>query len=153
MALPRTKRDRLLDLLADGMVLVRLDARRPGVKVPPAHASDPDLALNLSYRFASRDLEVGPEGISCTLSFSGALFRCELPLSAIHAAASHVTGVAYVWPEALAGEPLGEPPRPRRRRAAAHPRSPRLEEQRPEAAPERRAPARLERRAHLRLVK
>ena len=87
------KRETLLRLLAEGMVMVHLDARRPGVKVPRAHRGEALLRLNLSYRFASRDLIVDEEGVRCTLSFSGVPSVCELPLPAIFAVTSHVTGV------------------------------------------------------------
>ncbi len=130
-----TKREVLLGLLADGMVLVRLDARRPGVKVPPRHADDPTLALNLSYRFASRDLEVGDDRIHCTLSFGGVPYRCELPLHAIFAVTSHVTGEAFVWPEAL---PEAQPP---------------IEEVAAAPEPDAAAAARPRARSHLRLIK
>ena len=86
-------------MLGDGMVLVHLDARCPGVRVPLKHVGDPQLRLNLSYRFASHDLHVSHEAVSCTLSFAGALFLCELPLRSIFAATSHVTGEAVLWPE------------------------------------------------------
>ncbi len=83
------------------MVMVELDARRPGVRVPPALRGDSQLRLNLSYRFASRDLSVSDELVGCTLSFSGQPYYCELPLDAIFAATSHVSGEALVWPESL----------------------------------------------------
>ncbi len=89
---PIGKRQIIERLLGQGMVLVHLDARVPGTRVPEKLGSDPQLRLNLSYRFSSRDLEVGEEWISCTLSFSGMPFRCVLPLRSVYAATSHVTG-------------------------------------------------------------
>jgi stringent starvation protein B len=83
------------------MVLVHLDARCAGVEVPSKYSTDPELRLNLSYRFASRDLTVGADEVSCTLSFGGLPFRCVLPYGAIYAVTSHVTGEALVWPEDL----------------------------------------------------
>ncbi len=86
------------------MVLVHLDARRTGVDVPAKYAVDAELRLNLSYRFASRDLTIGDADVTCTLSFGGFPFRCVLPYSAIYAVTSHVTGEALVWPEDLPAE-------------------------------------------------
>ncbi len=84
------------------MVMVHLDARRPGVRVPPALRGDPQLRLNLSYRFASHDLSVGEDAVGCTLSFNGQPYYCVLPVDAIFAVTSHVTGEALLWPESLA---------------------------------------------------
>jgi len=87
------------------MVMVHLDARWPGVRVPPALRGDAQLRLNLSYRFPNHDLSVGDEIIGCTLSFIGQPYYCELPVDAIFAAASHVTGEFQVWPaEPLEGQ-------------------------------------------------
>jgi stringent starvation protein B len=104
MASEADKRETLLRLLAEGMVMVHLDARRPGVKVPRAHRTEALLRLNLSYRFASRDLTVDEDGVRCTLSFSGVPYLCELPLPAIFAVTSHVSGESMVWPESLPSE-------------------------------------------------
>jgi stringent starvation protein B len=96
------------------MVLVHLDGRSAGVQVPVKFAADPELRLNLSYRFASRDLTLGDDGVCCTLSFGGLPFRCVLPYAAIYAVTSHVTGEALVWPDDLpldvvAAEPMPQP--------------------------------------------
>jgi len=101
------KREALERLLGQGMVMVHLDARRPGVRVPPALRRDAKLCLNLSYRFASHDLSVTDERIGCTLSFSGQPYYCELPLDAIFAARSHVSGEGLVWADSLAGRTEG----------------------------------------------
>ncbi len=107
---PPSKRASLERLLEHGMVMVHVDARRPGVRVPAALRGDPQLRLNLSYRFATHDLSVSDDYVRCTLSFQGVPFYCELPLGAVFAIASHVTGDALVWPETLAAalEPAPE---------------------------------------------
>ena len=115
---PAQKRDILLRLLAEGMVLVHLDARSDGVQVPDKYAVDPELRLNLSYRFASRDLALGEDGLSCTLSFGGFPFHCQMPYSAIYAATSHVTGEAVIWRETPPIASTEETPAP----AAVRPR-------------------------------
>jgi stringent starvation protein B len=155
---PAQKRETLLRLLSEGMVLVHLDARGDGVAVPAKYAADPELRLNLSYRFASRDLTVGADAVTCTLSFGGLPFRCVLPYGAIYAVTSHVTGEALVWPEdlpldmAAKSEPGAEP----RAEAIAEPAtaarlSPPKEDE--VAEDEARATAAARPRGHLRLIK
>jgi stringent starvation protein B len=107
-----SKREVLERLLEQGMVMVHLDARRPGVRVPPTLRGDSQLRLNLSYRFASRDLSVGDDLVGCTLRFNGQPYYCELPVEAIFAVTSHVTGEALVWPESLAAALEGQLPAP-----------------------------------------
>ena len=65
------KKERLLAALDHGLVMVHLDARRPGVVVPAELRCESHLRLNLSYRFEPPDLSVGEWGIRSTLSFSG----------------------------------------------------------------------------------
>ncbi len=143
-------------------MLVHLDARCSGVEVPKKYSSDAELRLNLSYRFASRDLTVGGDAVSCTLSFGGLPFHCVLPYAAIYAVTSHVTGEALVWPEDLpmdlgsklerAPELREEPKAEPRAEALAEPAAARaspssadLEEKTPTAA--------ARPRGHLRLIK
>lgn len=85
------KKERLLAALEQGMVMIHLDARRPGVLVPPHLRNEPHLRLNLSYRFDPPDLSVNDWGIRSTLSFSGTRFTIAVPWSALFAIASHVT--------------------------------------------------------------
>ncbi|MHB8418156.1 MAG: ClpXP protease specificity-enhancing factor SspB [Myxococcales bacterium] len=149
------KRAILLRLLSEGMVLVHLDARCDGVKVPAKHAVDPQLRLNLSHRFASRDLCLGEDGVSCTLSFGGAPFHCRLPYDSLYAVTSHVTGESVVWredmpdglPETRAAEPTPLP-----RLASSQNNLPAASGSRPddEKTP---APAPARTRSHLRLIK
>jgi stringent starvation protein B len=148
MAAP-SKRAALEKLLDQGMVMVHVDARRPGVRVPPAFRGDPQLRLNLSYRFASHDLAVSDDYVRCTLSFQGLPYYCELPLDALFAITSHVTGEALVWPEALAAtlEPL--PAQPAAMALATAPE----EEPREEVRAGERTKSKPPLRNHLRLVK
>lgn len=93
-----SKRSLLERLLDEGMVMVHLDARRDGVDVPGEFRTEADLRLNLSYRFAHGDLAVGDDEVSATLNFSGGPYRCEVPLPAIFAVVSHVTGEGFFFP-------------------------------------------------------
>jgi stringent starvation protein B len=140
------------------MVLVQLDAGHGGVQVPAKHAGDPQLRLNLSYRFASRDLMLDGEGVGCTLNFSGVPFQCRLPYGAIYAATSHVTGEAVVWrediPEGLPG-PIAETAPAARAVALKSVPAPDAPERPPEPPEEESTPTSAPARArgHLRLIK
>jgi stringent starvation protein B len=96
-----TKKETLLGFLARGVAMVHLDARRPGVIVPPQYVNDAHLRLNLSYRYSIPDLEVSEERVQATLSFGGRPFHCVLPWGSIFGITSHVTGDGQVWPEDL----------------------------------------------------
>jgi len=85
------KKERLLAALEQGVVMIHLDARRPGVLVPPHLRNESHLRLNLSYRFDPPDLSVSDWGVRSTLSFSGTRFTIAVPWSALFAIASHVT--------------------------------------------------------------
>ena len=95
------KKETLLAWLARGVTMVHLDARRPGVVVPPQYSSDAHLRLNLSYRYAIPDLEVGDADVSATLSFGGRPFHCVLPWGSIFGITSQASGDGQVWPEDL----------------------------------------------------
>lgn len=180
MATPPGKLDTLLGYLDLGVAMIHLDARRPGVLVPPEHAGEAHLRLNLSRRFNIPDLEVTARGVQATLSFRGRHFQCQLPWSAIFGITSQVTGDGQVWPEDLPGEVAHElstkaaartehpdPPARRLRPVAlgedgpappAHERraQDRSEDDRGEtgaAEPEGGKPANPPRRGHLRLVR
>ncbi len=98
------KKERLLAALDKGMVMVHLDARRPGVVVPPAFRAEAHLRLNLSYRFDPPDLAVGEWGVRATLSFSGERFPVAIPWSALFAITSFVTKEFWMYPDDLPEE-------------------------------------------------
>jgi stringent starvation protein B len=95
------KKETLRAWLARGVTMVHLDARRPGVVVPPQYVGDAHLRLNLSYRYSIPDLEVGDDGVQATLSFGGRPFHCVLPWEAIFGITSQASGDGQVWPEDL----------------------------------------------------
>lgn len=80
------------------MVLVTLDARRPGVDVPPALRDDPRLRLNLSHRFA-QPLDVSDDGVRAVLTFDGVPYECHLPWSALYMFVSHASGEPVLFPD------------------------------------------------------
>jgi stringent starvation protein B len=104
------KKERLLAALDQGMVMIHLDARRPGVAVPAHLKNEAHLRLNLSYRFDPPDLSVGDWGVRCTLSFGGSRAKVAVPWSALFAVASHVTREFWLFPEDMPPELLQHAP-------------------------------------------
>ena len=157
-----TKRETLLAYLARGIAMVHLDARRPGVVVPPQYAMDAHLRLNLSYRYGIPDFDIAEQRIQATLSFGGRTFRCILPWGSVFGITSHGTGDGQVWPEDLPVEVVQtmseraagqkrEGPAPQRPTLAAVPGELKEEPSRAEAAAQ--APPAAGTRRHLRLVR
>jgi hypothetical protein len=95
------KRKTLEGLLERGAVLVHVDARRADVQVPPRFRADPSLVLRFGYNLTPKlyDLEIDELGISATLVFAGAPFRCTLPWAAVYAAMVEGEQRGTVWPE------------------------------------------------------
>ena len=84
-----SKRDAFIAFLREGWVSLHLDARRPGVVVPPAFASEPHLVLQYGRNMPIPipDLDVSEQGVSATLSFSRAPHRTHVPWSAVYVVA------------------------------------------------------------------
>jgi stringent starvation protein B len=162
------KKERLLAALEQGMVMIHLDARRPGVLVPQQLRNEPHLRLNLSYRFDPPDLSVSDWGVRSTLSFSGTRFTIAVPWSALFAIASHVTKeLFWMYPDDMPAEllqqtqvttkvplqevtPAAPPPAEARPRAVLREVPGEKEGEPPEGPPEDPPPPR---KGHLRLVK
>lgn len=98
------KRELVEALLDKGMTLVALDGRLEGVVLPAHLRSDPQVRLNLSYRFGM-PIELDEGGVRATLTFGGEPYDCELPWEAIYLAHSHVSQEQYLFladvPDAL----------------------------------------------------
>ena len=105
------KREVVNRLLGDGPILIHLDARRPGVSVPAALASDPRLVLRFGYGLtpAIADLDIGDEGLAGTLSFGGVPHRCVLPWPAVYAVVSETDQRGMVWPDDVPPEAMSAP--------------------------------------------
>ena len=95
-----SKKQTLLAYLQRGVTMVHLDARRPGVVVPPQFHGEAHLRLNLSYRYNIPDLDISDRRVQATLSFGGRPFQCLLPWEAIFGITSP-SGDGQVWPEDL----------------------------------------------------
>lgn len=164
------KKERLLAALDQGMVMIHLDARRPGVLVPAQMRGEHHLRLNLSYRFDPPDLSVGDWGVRSTLSFSGSRFTVAVPWSALFAITSHASKESWMFSDDVPSEllqqsqmttkvPLQEvtpSPAPLRPRAVL--REVQSEAQEPPLPPPPEGPSddpppTTPRRGHLRLVK
>lgn len=77
------KRAALEDFLAHGPAMLHLDARLPGVRVPPWLQDDLQLRLRVSPRFDPPDLFIDEWGVRQTLSFQGRRFPVAIPWQAI----------------------------------------------------------------------
>ena len=93
------KREVCVALLEGTSIFVHLDPRKDAVVVPPWFKRQPQLVLQIGRNMAVPipDLEVGTDGIACTLSFSRSPFKCFLPWDAIYALVSE-NNRGMVWP-------------------------------------------------------
>jgi stringent starvation protein B len=96
-----SKKDLLLQMLDEGLVMLHLDARQPGVIVPSFLKEDPHLRLNLSYRFGLPDLQIDDEAISTTLSFRQTPFHCVIPFHALWALSQPPASEMTLFPDAM----------------------------------------------------
>lgn len=96
--------ERFLD---EGMVLMAVDARVPGVDVPEHLFDDPKLRLNLSYRFRL-PLELNAWGVVATLTFGAQNYACRLPWVSIFLMVSHTTGEPQLFAESVPPELAAE---------------------------------------------
>lgn len=105
------KQDVMKALLEGSSVYLHLDPRREGVVVPQWLKNQPQLVLQVGFALAVRipDLDVGDEGVSCTLSFNRSPFWCHLPWSAVYGLVGE-DGRGMIWPDDVPIE-LSGPPR------------------------------------------
>jgi len=99
------KRSVMETLLDAGPVLVHLDSRRDGVKVPVEHAGQAKLVLRFGYHLSPPipDLCVDEDGVRGTLTFRGQSFACDLPWEAVYALVGD-DGRGLIWPEDVPSE-------------------------------------------------
>ena len=81
-----SKYEAFLALLQEGRPSLHLDARRPGVIVPPHLRAEPHLVLQYGHDLPIPipDLEVDEHGVRATLSFSKNPQRTVVPWSAVY---------------------------------------------------------------------
>ncbi|HOT10334.1 MAG TPA: ClpXP protease specificity-enhancing factor SspB [Polyangiaceae bacterium] len=103
---PPDKQQLMNYLLAEApSVFIHLDPRQEKVVVPPRFRKNPMLILEigLNMRVPIPDLNVDAEGVTCTLSFGGKPYWCQLPWPSVFAlVGSDQRG--YVWFEQVPKE-------------------------------------------------
>lgn len=107
-ALAETKRNCLQNMLDSGHdVLVLLDPRRSGARVPLQFQGDPVLALQLGHNLLNPipDLEVAEDGVGCTLSFNRRPSWVFIPWHAVFSVRSAIGSI--LWPEDVPVEARG----------------------------------------------
>jgi stringent starvation protein B len=99
------KKDVAIALLEQSDVFVHLDPRPEEVRVPQWFKKQAHLVLQIGLNMPVpiRDLEVGDDSISCTLSFNRSPFFCFLPWKSIYALVGS-DGRAMVWPDDIPPE-------------------------------------------------
>jgi stringent starvation protein B len=105
--------DWILDCDCTPYVVILADG--PGVQVPPGHAVDGRITLNVSPR-SVRGLVIDDAGIRFDARFGGRSFAVEAPCSAVVAIYARETGqgMAFEGEPAPAESPAPEEPPPRR---------------------------------------
>lgn len=84
-------------MIEEGMVMVTLDTRVPGVSVPAKFRGLPELRLNFSHLFHIDDFDYDTEGVRASLSFDGKRYFCDVPWPAVFMLYSHETGEVLVF--------------------------------------------------------
>lgn len=85
MATPAEKQLALSQLMEKGVVMLHLDARRPGVRVPDHLKRESWLRLNFNHSKGKGDLQVNDWGVRETLRFNGQWTPVAVPWSAVFA--------------------------------------------------------------------
>lgn len=98
----------MLEALGVGTALVHLYPKRPGVVVPTKFSNQDVLALKFSYDYKIKDLVVGHESLSGTLSFGGRPVYCDIPWKSVFRIDIVGSEVGMVWGEDGKGMRLGE---------------------------------------------
>lgn len=96
-------------LLQGGVVALHLDARHPGVQVPPRFASDPWLVLNFSWRYNLPDFTFDARQVEGSLSFGGRPFFCVIPWPAVFAMSNEARTEGEQWLEDMPEVPALPP--------------------------------------------
>lgn len=113
------KKDVALALLEQSTVYVHLDPRSEGVRVPDWFKKQPQLVLQIGLNMPVpiRDLDVGDEAVSCTLSFSRTPHFCWIPWASVFALVGE-NGRGMVWPEDVPKEVAAQAAQQQKKEAA-----------------------------------
>ena len=91
-------------LVEEGLVMVTLDTRVPGVSVPAAFANQPQLHLNFSHRFRIQDFAYDEASVRATLSFDSGEFFCVVPWAAVYVMVCEVADACHLYPSEFPAE-------------------------------------------------
>ncbi len=128
---------------------VVVNARVPGVRVPPHTVKDGQVVLNIAQRAVAR-LEMGDDILSFSARFGGVSQHVVVPVDAVMAIYASETGQGMVLPQESAptSEPSGVAAEP------AAPAAPAVATEQPQPAPgDDDHPPSPPKRGHLRIVK
>ncbi len=102
------------DMLQAGIAAVHLDARQPGVLVPPHLADQAWLVLNYSWRYRVADFRFDDEAVEASLSFGGQSHFCRVPWAAVFAVTDPGRSQGQIWHDEVPGEvvPAAAKPQP-----------------------------------------
>ena len=91
---------------------ILVDARLPGVRVPPHTVKEGRVVLNIAERAVAK-LELDNESVRFTARFGGVSHPVVVPVSAVLAIYARETGQGMALPEDISGPgPDDEPPSP-----------------------------------------
>lgn len=94
----------------DHIPYIVVDARQPGVVVPPEHVKDGQITLNIAPH-AVQGLSLGNAEVRFSARFSGRAFTVSAPVQAVLAIYDRETGQGMGFPpETMPGEVLGDVP-------------------------------------------
>lgn len=91
------KRELFAEWLQLGTVMLLLDARKEGVKVPDEFKSEGDLRLNFCYQFHIPDFNFNEVGVWATLSFSSYDQFCMVPWESVYGIQSLPGDEVALW--------------------------------------------------------
>lgn len=104
----RHHRDVFAELLQDGITSLHLDARHPGVRVPPWLRDRGWLVLNYSYRYNIADFDFDDDEVFASLSFGGRPYPCRVPWSAVFGISDAGRDRLWIWPALVPADQVGD---------------------------------------------
>lgn len=104
----RHHRDVFAALLQDGITALHLDARHPGVRVPPWLRDRGWLVLNYSYRYNIVDFDFDDDEVFASLSFGGRPYPCRVPWSAVFGISDAGRDRLWIWPALVPADQVGD---------------------------------------------
>ena len=100
------KQSMALEYLKFGTIMVFVDSRHEGVKVPEYLKNDYQLRLNFDYAFEIDDFQVLKDRLEASLSFNRKDFFCVIPMDAVYLILNHATERGALFVESAPTEML-----------------------------------------------